>query len=212
MGIFTAAALMMGRRALGGLAPGRVVKLNENGAPVEFYVAHHGYPQAGTPGAASGVGRTLLVRREKYNDARWNANSLNIFETSEIKNWLNSDYLALLDADVQSQIANVDVDMARENGAKVVSMKVFWLSITEFGYLNAYIPPQGARVDAAETILAGLTGTAWTRTSAAGNSVGGYYANAGDIQYGDIDGLRGNFPAFTLPSSLSVDGGGNVIV
>ena len=79
---------------LGQVAVGTLVKLNENGSPVEFYVAKHDYESG-----LNGAGRTLLVRKECYDNRVWNSVQVNTYASSTLDSWLNSDYKNLLDSD-----------------------------------------------------------------------------------------------------------------
>lgn len=86
--------------ALADIAEGSIVKLNENGSPVEFYVACHNYESA-----LNGMGRTLLVRASVHSKRRWDAGDDNAYFTgSDLEIFLNGDYLETLDAEVQSVI------------------------------------------------------------------------------------------------------------
>ena len=44
-------------------AEGDIIKLNEGGSPVEFYVSKHDYESG-----LNGSGRTLVVRKDTYDD------------------------------------------------------------------------------------------------------------------------------------------------
>ena len=83
---------------LGQVAVGTLVKLNENGSPVEFYVAKHDYESG-----LNGAGRTLLVRKDVYEQLRWNNSSINTYASSEVDNLLNSTYKSVLDGEVLMQ-------------------------------------------------------------------------------------------------------------
>ena len=88
---------------LGQTSLGHLVKLNENGIPVEFYVAAHNYIYC--------PGRTLLVRKEAY-DTRIMTSSSNQFsdyEHSEMDSWLENVYKLLLDKDIQDAISGARV-------------------------------------------------------------------------------------------------------
>ena len=48
------------------LDEGSIIKINENGSPVEFYIAKHNYESA-----LNGLGRTLVVRKDCYSTRKW---------------------------------------------------------------------------------------------------------------------------------------------
>ncbi len=93
---------------LGNLAEGSIVKINESGSPVDFYVAKHDYEPV-----LNGTGRTLLVRKDVYDTRAWATSGINKYASSSISAWLNdgaglygnpSYMVALLDEKVQEAI------------------------------------------------------------------------------------------------------------
>ena len=110
-------------------AIGSIVKIKENGTPVNFIVLQHGYP-------TSGNGRTLLLREGLYNTRIFDSSN-NDYASSDIDAWLNGTYLNLIDADIRSQIAAVNIKSSTGNGTynvRDLSRKVFLLSYTEVGF------------------------------------------------------------------------------
>ena len=65
-GAFVSAVPVAGT-PLGNLAEGTLITIKENGAPVEFYVADHDYQSD-----LNGDGRTLIVRKDCYDQRAWN--------------------------------------------------------------------------------------------------------------------------------------------
>lgn len=61
MVFFTSRGIVESGTAIGDLDEGAIIKLNESGAPVEFYVAKHDYEPD-----LNGAGRTLVVRKDVY--------------------------------------------------------------------------------------------------------------------------------------------------
>ena len=55
---------------LASYAEGDIVMINEDGAPVEFYVAKHDYESS-----LNGAGRTLVVHKDAYDDRVWDNTS-----------------------------------------------------------------------------------------------------------------------------------------
>ena len=118
--------------ALADIAEGSIVKLNENGNQVEFYVAKHNYESG-----LNGTGRTLMVRKDVYkpNDStRWGDSYE--YPTSHMDSVLNSAYKALLSSDVQSAIGETKFYYTTGSSvynAEVVALSrsIFALSVTE---------------------------------------------------------------------------------
>ena len=71
-------------KTLGEYAEGDIVRLNESGVPVDFYVAKHDYESG-----LNGAGRTLLVRKECYDTRIWRSPERNTCAASTINSWLS---------------------------------------------------------------------------------------------------------------------------
>ena len=118
--------------ALSSLAEGSIVYLNENGSPVEFYVAKHDYESA-----LNGAGRTLLVRKDLYGLMAWNTAGGNAYASCSMDEWFNGDYKALLDAAVQSAISETMfyyTPSSTDTTVTTLSRSVFALSLAEYGF------------------------------------------------------------------------------
>ena len=63
---------------------------------MEFYVAKHDYESE-----LNGAGRTLLVRKDCYDNRQWNSVKENAYGASSIDIWLNNGYMDLLDPKVK---------------------------------------------------------------------------------------------------------------
>lgn len=75
---------------------GSIVKIKENGVLVDFYVAKHNYESG-----LNGSGRTLVVRKDCYDNRQWHTTPVNAYATSAIDAWLNSDYKNMLDPEIR---------------------------------------------------------------------------------------------------------------
>ncbi len=210
--------------ALSTISVGSIVKIKENGTAQEFYVASHGYPASG---------RTLLVRRYIYDERRMSKTLDDLsydYDNSELDVWLNNTYLPLLPADIRGQIAAVSIKIAwirkyYDDGEPIVvcdtntiSRKVFILSAKEMGGSAGFMENDGTILPTpAVSVLkiaknsAGAASQQWTRSpridrggSALVLSVSGAFATSG------LTVSNGTRPAFTLPSTISVDSSGNV--
>ena len=196
-------------------AEGDIVKIPENNTSVEFYVAKHDYESS-----LNGAGRTLVVRKDVYDQRQWRSSNVNAYASSTIDSWLNSTYKNLLDADIRSLIGTTKIRYTPGNGNWTVGTlerAVFALSATELGQSQNWFNMEGSALPIANTLkvayLNGNANTQWTRSPDksstniavylySGGSVGSYYCN-------DSNGSR---PAFTLPSTTKFDPDTNIII
>ena len=119
---------------LGDIAEGSIVKLNESGSPVEFYVAKHDYESA-----LNGSGRTLLVRKDCSGNTAFDSSSpyTNQYENSNIDNYFNNTYLNMFDSGVKTAISKTKFYYTIGYGDKTISTlerAVFTLSAKELGF------------------------------------------------------------------------------
>ena len=56
---------------LGQVSEGTIVKINENGSPVDFYVSKQNYESG-----LNGAGRTLVVRKDVYDQRQWHSSNV----------------------------------------------------------------------------------------------------------------------------------------
>lgn len=199
---------------LGQVAVGTLVKLNENGSPVEFYVAKHDYESG-----LNGAGRTLLVRKECYDNRVWNNVQVNTYASSALDSWLNSDYKNLLDSDFLTVIGTTKFQYTIGYGDKTLSTlerAIFQLSRTELGFtLPADANFEGNILPIASILqkafLNGETNSQWTRTPNTSYLTSAFFVYAGGSS--DSTGVTaeaGSRPAFTVPSTLSVTDDGTL--
>lgn len=204
------------------LAEGTLIKILENGAPVEFYVAKQNYEEA-----LNRSGRILLLRRECYNQQSWDRQNRNTFSTSSILSWLNSSYLSLFTSSVRSMIGSTSFkcspggDNIPDLGTITLTFPVFILSSAELG--KGYIS-DGDRlpiigmpgIGAEKAQLNGVYVDQWTRTPrksvVAGVNVEVNYLNtSGQRDHSRCDYVKGIRPCFTLPATALVDQDINLI-
>ena len=196
------------------LAEGTIIKINENGSPVGFYIAKHNYESR-----LNGVGRTLVVRKDCYSLM----GTYSSFNGSPVDEECNGDYLNLFSADVKALISKtkfyVNTDYISPK-LEVYQRAIFILSQGEFGeQLGSYGTKDGQTLPIVETLkIAKYNGKAcaqWTRTPT--TSVGGaviYVSAAGQIlsTRNPYSEKFGNRPVFTLPNTAEVDSDFNLIV
>lgn len=187
------------------IAEGSIVKLNENGSPVEFYVAKHDYEST-----LNGTGRTLLVRKDCY-DKREFSTGRSRFTTSTIYTWLNGAYKGMLDSEVQDAMGSTTYYYTYPyKTIDTNSSAVFLLSIAEFGLSSAYAMTEGSALPTADLLkVAYFEGTAveqYTRTLYKDDWTFVFYISEKGKAYDQsTEVLRYSRPCFTLPSTSLFD-------
>ena len=161
--------------AIGNLDEGTIITLNENGNPVEFYVAKQDYESG-----LNGAGRALLVRKDCYGSMAWNSVNVNAWASTTLLAWLNGDYKALLDADVQVAVGATTYYYTPGNGNYAVTTRadaIFQLSITELGKSNSRANVEGSALPIADTLgIAYFNGSSvYQSTRTPNNSNTNYY-------------------------------------
>ena len=101
----------MATTTLGNKSTGSIIKLKENGTLVDFYVAKHDYESG-----LNGAGRTLVVRKDTYDDRVWDNGNVNAYASSDLDSWFNSTYKNMLDADIRSLIGTTKIRYTPGNG------------------------------------------------------------------------------------------------
>ena len=200
---------------LGSKAVGSIVKIKESGSPVEFIVCKHNYESG-----LNGSGRTLVVRKDCYDNRQWQSSSVNAYATSDIDAWFNSTYKNLLDADIRGAIGTTKFKYTPGNGNNTVSTlerAIFSLSATELDGSASWLNVEGTALKIARSLqIAYMNGSAvvqWTRSPYTGSTnVAVYLLTDGDVYYGGCANAYGSRPAFTLPSNALVDDSGNVVI
>lgn len=203
----------MATTTLGSKATGSIIKLKENGKLVEFYVGVHNYESS-----LNGTGRTLVFRKDCYDQRQWHTSNVNAYASSAIDSWLNSTYKNMLDADIRALIGSTKIRYTPGNGNTTMGTldrAVFLLSAYELGKSESWFNKEGTTLPNATNYqiakLNGSTVVQWTRspyTSSTGNAVC-LYTN-GSVYNVNCTGTLGSRPAFTLPSNLYVSDDGSV--
>lgn len=193
---------------LSSFTPGSIVKLNEVGSPVEFYVAKHDYESG-----LNGTGRTLLVRKDSCGQRVWNSSGNNYYGNSTIDTWLNNDYKNMLDSGIQTAIAQTSFQYTPGGYDTVVTSlmrPVFLLSLAELGATADNSNSEGSELPIASTLR---TIPQWTRTPCTVMIIYVWgISDTGDpCMIGPTLSTPCN-PAFTLPGTILVDANNNVIV
>ena len=194
-------------KPLGDFSEGDITQLNEGGVPVDFYVAKHDYESA-----LNGAGRTLVVRKDVYDQRAWHISNVNAWASCTMRSWLNGDYKALLGPEIQEAMGTTTYRYTPGNGNTSVSTRsdaVFLLSVTELGQSHAYANVEGSALPIASTLRIayrnGSPTTQWTRSADTNDTRNAIYLSSDGTVYNSLctfsDGSR---PVFTLPSDFRI--------
>ena len=120
---------------LSALGVGQSVFTNVSGVKKEFLVVHQGLPSSLYDSSCDG---TWLLMKDIYEMRQWNSNSELLYENSSIHSYLNSTFLSLFDANIQSAIKQAKIPYLKggkggsvQSGANGLSCKVFMNSTLE---------------------------------------------------------------------------------
>lgn len=203
----------MATTTLGNKATGSIIKLKENGTLVDFYVAKHDYESG-----LNGSGRTLVVRKDCYDNRVWDSGNVNAYAGSDIDTWFNGTYKNMLDATIRSLIGTTKIRYTPGNGNNTVGTlerSIFALSLTELGESHSYANVEGSALPIASTLkiayLNGNANTQWTRSPYTNSTYSAWWLHSNGYIYNNYcGGTYGSRPAFTLPSDLYVSDDGSV--
>lgn len=204
----------------GDLEVGKVVRLNENGTPVDYLVVNQGIPEDSPLYDASCEG-TWLLRKDIREMGPFNSGGGNALPGSSILSTM-SGYIKDYDLPVQAAIKTVKVPYCVWNGSATVNSgenglqcRVFPISGYEIGLnnsLSSYLPIDGAKLsyfidgdgaDARSKRIAKFNMTNelyWTRSPSNANNAGNWYIFV-DGSYGNSYSYNsyGIRPALILP-------------
>lgn len=217
--------------AISNLEVGTLVKVNENGAPVEYMIVQQGLPDAMYDASCDGC---WLLRKDIAENRVWESSN-NDYQNSDIHAYLNGDWTSRYEAGILSQIKQVKIPYVDgtgsggsvASGANGLICKIFLLGGYEVGFStsdNSYFPHDGAKLTyfssgtssaANNKRIANYNGNAtrwWLRSphTNTGNNVWSVGSN-GSYSNLDGDGTWGVRPALILPSTARVDDNLNVI-
>ena len=204
------------------LPEGSIIKLNEDDAPVEFYIAEHNYESD-----LNGAGRTLLVRKDCYALHSLAYNHGNYFPDTTLYRVLNGAYKVKLDSSVRIAMGTTSFKTVRTYKSPInssilgemttVSAAVFTPSKTEINNSLNYNLSEGTQLPISDTLkIALFNGEAvnWiTRSSSQLNAVY-IVTSSGSVSSVYYQQTSGNYymrPVFTLPETMEVDGDFNLI-
>ncbi len=199
---------LRGGVALKDIAEESIVKLNENGSPVEFYVAKQNYESG-----LNGSGRVLVVRKYVYGDQQWNNSKVNTYATCYLDAWFNGDYKNMLDTAIRTAMGTTKFYYThgyKDDTVGTLERSVFALSGTELGQSDPEMNVEGSALPTASILqVAYRNGTArdqCTRSPVLQSYNGSWYLNSdGKPAYSGSTFARGSRPAFTLPGTSMFD-------
>ena len=218
-------------QTLGNVAVGTIIKLNENGSPVEYLVVNQGLPSILYDGSCDG---TWLLRKDIIETRVWFSDNINELEDSDIQKWLNDTMLNKYDANLRSAIKQVKIPYRFDGGLggtnfygdKGLLCKIFLLSDEEVGLDTAYNPDfpengsklnyfeRGTSPSAYQKRIANLNGTPyvwWLRSPVTSEKIAVWaIATSGGFQRRDAELLAGVRPALVLPTTLLVLADGSI--
>lgn len=139
-------------------AVGESVFLDVNGVSKEFLVVNQGIPSNSSSYDSSCNG-TWLLMKDAYESRTWDSSDNN-YGNSDIHDYLNGDFLALLDTKVQSAIKQVKIPWQNNTGSNGLSTKIFLLSAYEVGWTTTN--PSGYISDIEGACLKYFSGTSTT--------------------------------------------------
>ena len=186
---------------------GSIIKIKESGSPVEFIVCKHDYESE-----LNGSGRTLVVRKDCYDNRQWHSSNVNAYATSDIDAWFNSTYKNLLDADIRGAIGTTKFKYTPGNGNNIVSTlerAIFSLSATELNKSESWFNVEGTALEIASSLkIAYMNGSAvvqWTRSPFRNSRDYACHLNSdGTVDANYCASSYGSRPAFTLPSDALI--------
>ncbi len=199
----------------GALAVGSIVKLRENGTPVNYIVVNQGLPSSMYDASCNG---TWLLRQTILKSTVWSAGKTNKYSTSAIKQLSMPSY----DPEVKSVIKTAKIPFCDGGGNSTVlsgangySCQVFLLSGYEIGFTNGFastFPLDGSKLSYfsfeefdSKRIA---NGNWWTRSPyvLGGNTLQAVLANtSGGYGIPEVRNSNGIRPALILPSDVLFD-------
>ena len=200
---------------LGALAVGSMVKLKENGVPVNYLVVHQGLPGVMYDASCNG---TWLLRQNCADSMAWSL-TYQEFKESKVFPWLNSTMLSRYDSNIQAAIKQVKIPVHASYGT--LDCKLFLLSLNETGF-SGYTNGEGSKLSyfdlgnepSSKRVARDSGGsylTSWWLRTVSGNWNHALRIDtAGAMESKDMSYNSDVRPAMVLPSTLLVLDDGSV--
>lgn len=210
-GAFVSATPQVGT-PLSELTEGTLITINENGAPIQFYIAKQNYEEA-----LNGKGRVLIVRYLEYIEHVFdtNRNSTNLtYFTSELNKYINERYVKRFSQSTVSLISSTKYYYnlyGNYGDAQVGNNPFFILSLDEYGGyrddISHLVNPCGTKLPISDILKSTTRRESWTRSRH--RTVAGWafaIEKGGKLNASEVNAPAIYFrPCFTLPSTALVD-------
>ena len=206
------------------VAVGTIVKIKENGTPVDYIVINQGNPDNAVQ--YSNVNGTWVLRKDIYNNYPWATSGSPWYINSAIAPYVQSTFNNIIDSLLLLSVHTVRIPYAGTmTGEGGYECKFFLLSGTELGYNDVSVYPEGGKLQyfdnnmgISSKFIANYSGSPsswWTRSNYRDpdGSLGPYvtYAGAeGAIGNGRNSDSRGVRPCFVIDNIVQVDDDNNV--
>ena len=192
------------------LTEGTIIKINENGTPVEFYLAKHSYEPS-----LNGEGRELLVRKDIHSKVVWNSSGVIVYAGSTIDTWQNRTYKSTLSGAVQSLIGTTSFYSSVSGNSEVAPLERAVFSLAEHELYNSGGSiVEGSLLPIANTLkFANYNGSPanwYTRTPYPPYEVTEMHTDGKGWSHSPLQ-ASGVRPCFTLPATAFVDADLNLI-
>lgn len=218
-------------QTLGSVAVGSIVKIDENGFPVNYIVMHIGNPDVRLYG--SSCDGAWLLRQDIVENVQWNSSSVNTLPNSTIMTTM-AGYLGRYESHIQSAIKTVKIPYHPGNGEPFwgiksgengLECKLFPLCGYEVGLSDpsGIMPADGAKLDyfksgldaeANSKRIAKLNGAAaawWLRSPVSTSTDGKFYILPdGSLGSTSVNPSYGALPAMIMDPTILVSDDGTV--
>jgi hypothetical protein len=218
-------------QTLGSVAVGSIVKIDENGFPVNYIVVHIGNPDVRLYG--SSCDGAWLLRQDIVENVQWNSTNANILAGSTIMSTM-AGYLGRYESHIQSAIRTVKIPYHPGNGEPFwniksgengLECKLFPLGGYEVGLSDpsGIMPADGAKLDyfksgldteANSKRIAKLNGAAaawWLRSPVSTSTDGKFYVLPdGSMGSTSVSPSYGALPAMIMDPTILVSDDGTV--
>lgn len=218
-------------QTLGSVAAGSIVKIDENGSPVNYIVLHIGNPDVRLYGSA--CDGAWLLRQDIVENVQWNSTNANTLVGSTIMSTM-AGYLGRYESHIQSAIKTVKIPYHPGNGEPYwniksgengLECKLFPLCGYEVGLSDpsGIMPADGAKLDyfksgldteANSKRIAKLNGAAaawWLRSPVSTSTDGKFYILPdGSLGSTSVNPSYGALPAMIMDPTILVSDDGTV--
>ena len=218
-------------QTLGSVAVGSIVKIDENGSPVNYIVVHIGNPDVRLYGSA--CDGAWLLRQDIVENVQWNSTNANTLVGSTIMSTM-AGYLGRYESHIQSAIKTVKIPYHPGNGEPLwniksgengLECKLFPLGGYEVGLSDpsGIMPADGAKLDyfksgldaeANSKRIAKLNGAAaawWLRSPVSTSTDGKFYILPdGSLGSTSVNPSYGALPAMIMDPTILVSDDGTV--